>query len=265
MKNTIVIAALAITAGHAAHAAAQHKGKQHIRRQHPTSNGSFLRTMVYSVPDLIDQIGSNPAIAARYARHYHRPAADVVKYLRANVVESYIPHTQVIRTYWVRHNGSITAKQERMERGVRVFALRNGEPVLKWACGNPLTTSLPYVKTTVAHKSPKPIEHLLPSTEVLVPAEPPDIIIPSESPAPPVVAAEPPAVNFSHQAEPAAPHLGFPIGALIPIAAIPIIIATTNHPTENPLGPQPTPEAPTTVAFAGLTVLGLAAARRRRV
>jgi len=247
--------------GHTRHGVAVHRQQA----SHPTATGSFLGTMVYTAPDLIDQLETHPAIAARYARHYHTTPENIIRYMRANLVESYMPRTQVFTTYWVRGNGKIRTGSERLTKGTRVFALRNGQPVLKWACGNPLTAGLPPVRTiassTVEHFHTK----ISPSEELLVPSEPADVVIPAEPP--PVMMTEVPneEIRFSSAAIPPAAGGGGFAFPWIPVAAIPIIVGVT-HPGggggDTPV--PPVPESSTIVSFAAATAFGALLMLRRK-
>lgn len=282
MKKLLSIPILALSAGFSAHAAshAAHSGNRpaQVRPSHPTANGSFLGQKVYTVPDLIAQIETNPAIASRYARHYHTTPGKVVHYLRSNVVESYMPRTQVFHTYWIRHNGSIRSGNERLVKGTRVFALRNGEPVLKWACGNPLTVSLPFVKTKVAAAPVKFAQKMSADIEVHVPSEPTDTIVPSETDTVPVeavsanaailTAPEPPVththpVSFSPLAAAAPTHVGLSLSTIGALASVPIVIAAAQTQTHSSPDPAPTPESGTLVSLSSLALAGFAFTRKR--
>ena len=232
------------------------------RASHPTAVGSFLGAMVYTAPDLIYQLETHPAIAARYARHYHMTPANIIRYMKTNLVESYMPRTQVFKTYWVRRNGQIRTGQERLVKGTRVFALRNGQPVLKWVCGNPLTTSLPPVRTMAASTDMSFHSKMAPSEEMMVPSEPADVIIPTE--APPVMMTEVPdePIRFSSAAlPPAASSFSFP---WLPIAALPIIVGVTHSGGGGGSKPPPAPESSTLISFAAIAGLGAFMAMRRR-
>lgn len=189
-----------------------------------------------------------------------------------------MPRTQVFHTYWVRRNGSIRSGNERLVKGTRVFALRNGEPVLKWACGNPLTVSLPFVKTKVATAPAKFAQKMSADIDVHVPAEPTDVIVPSETDTVPVEAVsanaailttpEPPVthtapVNFSPLAAAAPTHLGLSLGTIGAIAAVPIVISTAQNQLHSSPDPAPTPESGTLVSLSSLALVGLAYTRKR--
>ena len=151
---------------------------------------SYLQYRVYTVGQLIDQVQNNAVVRQRFARHFQIPEDRVVSYMRANLVESYIPQTRRYTVYCVSRSGKFFPVKQMFHKGTKVFALRNGQPVLKWLCGNPLSRFLPTVMTKTFVKKPK--TKVSPYTEVLVtPAEQQDVIVPNEATAPEVLAAVP--------------------------------------------------------------------------
>ena len=136
---------------------------------------SYLEYRVYTVNQLLQQVQDNPLVRRRYARHFQIPEDGVVSYMRANLVESYIPVTRRYTVYCVTRSGKFYPIKQTFRKGTKVFALRNGQPVLKWLCGNPLSRFLPAVVTKITRKpqqkvSPS-IETLTENTDVLVPEE----------------------------------------------------------------------------------------------
>jgi hypothetical protein len=145
-----------------------------------TPPDSYLQYKVYSVDQLITQVSTNPAVRQRFARHFQIPESRVVSYMRANLVESYIPSTGKYTVYCVRPSGKFFPVKQTFRRGTKVFALRNGEPVMKWVCGNPLSHFLPSVQVrTVSNKLP-PVTKVSPTIQELSPADVMDVLVPSE-------------------------------------------------------------------------------------
>lgn len=147
-----------------------------VRRLKPPPE-SYLAYRVYTVDQLIQQVRDNPVVRQRYARHFQIPEDRVVSYMRANLVESYIPVTRRYTVYCVSRSGKFFPIKQVFRKGTKVFALRNGQPVLKWLCGNPLSRFLPAVMTKTYSK-PKTkvspyITTLTENTDVLVPNEAP--------------------------------------------------------------------------------------------
>jgi hypothetical protein len=177
----LIVAATAFlsTAAFAAPAPVSHDILVH-RTYRSTPPDSFLVYKVYSIDQLIAEVQSSPRIQGYYARHFHVPQSRVIEYMQANLVESYIPETRMYTCYCVRANGLIYPIKQRFTQGTKVFALRNGEPVLKWVCGNPLSKFLPAVETHTIVKN-IPVIKLAPSTEVIAPTDNVQILVPTET------------------------------------------------------------------------------------
>ncbi len=137
----------------------------------PTPPDSFLRYKVYNTAQLIAQVQADPKVRQVFARHFNVPESRVVSYMRANLVESYVPRTGRYTVYCVRRNGKIYSVRQTFRKGTKVFSLRNGQPVMKWVCGNPLSKYLP--PTKVVKNTPPP-------NEMLTPTDVADIYVPSE-------------------------------------------------------------------------------------
>lgn len=149
--------------------------------RYPTPPASYLRYKVYTINQLVRQVQSDPWVRSAYARTFHIPEADVIDYMKRNVVESYIPVTKTYTVYCVSNTGRIYTIRQVFKAGTKVFALRNGQPVIKWVCGNPLMSHLPKVETKTVKLPPKVITKVSPSAETLIPNQPPVMLIPSES------------------------------------------------------------------------------------
>ncbi|HEY3268575.1 MAG TPA: hypothetical protein VGM37_16775 [Armatimonadota bacterium] len=107
---------------------------------------SYLRYNSYSVSEVLGQLNGSVKLRQRYANHFHIAPEQVIPYFRANLVESYVPRTRRYRVWMSTKDGHKFARYQTFHAGTRVLALRNGEPVLKWACGNPLTNRLPSIQ-----------------------------------------------------------------------------------------------------------------------
>lgn len=147
-------------------------GKPAMPPRHvPTPPDSFLRYKVYDTAQLIAQVQADPKVRQVFARHFSVPESRVVSYMRANLVESYVPKTGRYTVYCVRRNGKIYSVRQTFRKGTKVFSLRNGQPVMKWVCGNPLSKYLP--PTTLVKTTPRP-------NEILTPTDMADVYVPSE-------------------------------------------------------------------------------------
>ena len=144
----------------------------------PTPPDSYLQYKVYSVPELVKQVSSNPRLIHIYAKTFNKPDNYVLHYITNYVQESYIPETANYTVYCVRKNGLIYPTKQRMVKGTKVFALKNGTPVMKWLCGNPLTKFLPVVYKS---KPLPPVTHIKDVVQLL-PTEPEQEVVPAEVP-----------------------------------------------------------------------------------
>ncbi len=161
-----------------AHARQTHRIVAHAA--HPrvsTPPDSYLQYKVYTVDQLIQQVSDNPVVRQRFARHFQLPADRVVDYMHANLVESYIPKTGRYTVYCVRHSGKFYPVRQTFHQGTKVFALRNGEPVMKWVCGNPLTK---FASTVTDVVSNKPV--LRPMVAEFIPSDVENQVVPTEKP-----------------------------------------------------------------------------------
>ena len=152
---------------------------------------SFLATRVQTVNQMIAQIQANPAVRARYCKLFHVSSAQLVPYMRKNVVESYVPATKTYSVWCANKQGHLYTVNQKFQAGTRVFALRNGTPVMKWACGNPLVSALPMppaAPNTIAKAPTVPFERVAPMTETIAseitPPAPVESVVttPSETP-----------------------------------------------------------------------------------
>jgi hypothetical protein len=108
-----------------------------------TPYDSFLWSQVGSVHELVNEIQTNPKIAARYAKLYHVSQGSLETYFSNNLEILRLTHPMHGSIYCVKPNGAIFVTHGTLKAGSKIFALRDGRPVLEWACGNPLTASLP--------------------------------------------------------------------------------------------------------------------------
>jgi hypothetical protein len=134
----------------AARPAPRHTAKATRHRAAPPL--SYLKENSFSLEELIRQVTEDRQLQLRYANHFHITPEQVVPYFRANLVESYVAHTQRFPVWMKRKDGTTFWRYQTFKAGERVLALKNGEPVLKWACGNPLTTKLPVITKKIIVK-----------------------------------------------------------------------------------------------------------------
>lgn len=231
-----IIALAAIYAASELPAASADPQYAHVRypagHYRPTPPDSFLPYKVYSVDELVSAAETNPRVRLMYARNFNVPEDRIVQYMRANLVPSYVPDTQVYTVYCARKDGTIYPVRETLRQGTKVFALRNGQPLMKWVCGNPLSRFLPTV-------SQAPDIKVLPSLETMTPADTTrNVLVPTEIDAPAYQPTAAVLVNTGSATEVSGGSGGSPWWLL----GIPVIVASIGHTgggSHVPLAPEP--------------------------
>ena len=104
----------------------------------PTPKDSYLVHQVSSVRELVAEIAHHPFIRERYAELYHVAGLKVENYMSKNLVLSTLSHNYTHIVYCITPGGVVFTALETQHAGDKVFALRTGTPVLRWACGNPI-------------------------------------------------------------------------------------------------------------------------------
>lgn len=97
-----------------------------------------------STPDAFAKyVAQNPDLGQRYARHFGVPQERVVSFFQSALVPHTLSQSQTLTTFGVTDSGRIYPVKTTLPAGTKVWATREGVPVLKWNCSNPLTTMLP--------------------------------------------------------------------------------------------------------------------------
>jgi hypothetical protein len=220
---------------------------------------SYLRYSVYSVSQLIKEVQQYPSVRQRYAQQFQIPESQVASYMRHNLVESWVPQTGMYTVYCVNHAGKIFTVKQKFHKGTKVFALRNGEPVMKWICGNPLMRY--HADLAMA---PIVRQKLSPSIQALTPADTTAaLLVPGEIAAAPTLVSIPATEGASSI---------FP-GAAKALFALPLLgfLSNSGHGGGGggtpPLIPHRTPDVPEPASpillLAALPFAALVIARRR--
>jgi len=129
--------------------------------------GAFLKYKVDSTSGLVDQLTSNPNIAARYARHFGTTEQAVIQYFRDNLRLTTLQKPKRTTVYFIGKNGKIISGTRLLPAGSRVFVNQSGQLILEWRCGNPLLKKLPEVKKQAVKPKAAP-KVTVPPTEVAV-------------------------------------------------------------------------------------------------
>ena len=228
-----------------------------------TGPDSFLPYRAYTVDALVAQVENDAVVRQRLAKHFHVPQAELVAYLRDNIEVVNFSSSGWRPIYGVTSTGRIYRSRDYFREGGKVFGTADGTPVLKYACGNPVTAELPAA-------GPQRVEMPPPQVEMAPPHSPeeyavtmglpmaPTFEIPSavpvEVPQEQILVAE---VPFTSTFEvPPAQLVGGRGVFMWPLLAVPLLHTPT---------PPPIPEPGSIVLLgSGLAALGASLLRRRK-
>lgn len=237
-----------------------------------TPVGSFLVYRTTTVNDLRYQVMNNPVVRERYTKHFGVSASELVRYFADNVELVSLKEPLKTRAWYIDRNSRIFVKTKLFPRGTMVFATKDGEPLLAWACGNPLRADLP--KSVVAKAISKPAAATLSSmdAETKVLANPVETITAAavtSLPAPAEISVLPVA------APPVGAELIAPEVAIAPVVAagssfgwLGLLGGLFAIPHDNPNPNPPVPEPSTLIAlgtalaFAPIGMIKLSRGRR---
>lgn len=133
---------------------------------------AFLRRPAHSAAQVVAQVRTDAVVRARFARYFHLPSSQVAGFLQANLVEGAIPETGFYTVQCVHPGGTIYPTKQAFLQGDKAFVLRDGQPLLQWGCGNPLTAFVVPVEAVAVPKKPD-IMTLVPTNDrgILVPID----------------------------------------------------------------------------------------------
>ena len=240
--------------------------------------GAFGPAPMRSRQDLIRQLRASSTFRRNLSRHFGVPEAELERYIIENVKFTTLDKPLRSDVYAVSRTGRIFKVRQRIPKGTPVFALYDGNVMLKAICSNPVVPTILPVPTPA-----KPITSIAPPREVLVPFPP----LPSEEQPitpgfPPLTSYVPP---FTEMPPPSFSVVTPPALAAPPVASVPGIttisggrpfpfwLAAAGIPffflggdsDRNPRIPPPLIPEPASMALFATGVLPvLALARRRR-
>jgi len=232
----------------------------------PTGPDSFLRYRVQTVEELVAQVQADPVIRARLAKHFHVSQAELIRVLREELIVHTVPVSGYYTVYGVTEKaGKIYPTRQYFRKGQKIFSLRDGSPLLKYECGNPVTKTLP-------ERPPKPVAP--PPPPPLPPPSPPSAVGPGPVGEVPVAGAldsklPEPGVTPMASLPPSPPEERVAprerrevLPILVGAAAIPILLGGWDHDS----CPPPVIPEPATIALIafGLVAVVVLVWRERR-
>jgi PEP-CTERM motif len=186
----------------------------------PASPDAFVKTELHSVDQLAEVAQSNPRVRRNFARHFGIPESQVATYFRRNLVLTRLRESRDVTVYAVTRTGRIYPVHERLRKGTLVYALRNGEPVLKGLCANPLVRRLPPMAMAPPRTPAIPRPPQVAAPPVVTPPAPPETPLP-----PPTTAFLPPAPPETSVAPLPIPLESGPVVEAVPASPPPVVSA----------------------------------------
>ncbi len=220
-----------------------------------TEPNSFFNVNVSSKAEMMRHIKSDPAVMARFMRHFGMTRDEVIAYFDTLRMEE-LKEDGVYLVYNVPESEEIRARAIFYKKGTKVWVDSNGTIVLKASCGNPMLRGTD--KTTVSIESP--------IDTAVAPVMATEAVIPQGVPVPTVPQVLPDGIESS--ALPFAPESpadltsiitsgsSFNPAFLLPIAAVPFIVRGGDS-------PDPIPEPATMIALAAGAGLLVARAKKK--
>ncbi len=111
----------------------------------------FLNEPVLTTDALVESLKTNKTFRRNIAKHFRLPEERVVEFVQDALVPYILPRDTTVNNFGVTRRGMIYGKKMILKKGSRVWATRDGKPILKWICSNPLLTKIPILK-----EKPKP-------------------------------------------------------------------------------------------------------------
>ena len=106
----------------------------------------FLKEPVLTTEALVEALKTDPTFRRNIAKHFNLPEDRVVEFAQDALVPYILPTDTSVMNYGVTKSGLIYGKKMNLKKGTRVWATRDGKPILKWSCSNPLLPKAPVLK-----------------------------------------------------------------------------------------------------------------------
>lgn len=220
---------------------------------------------------LLEALKTNRTFRTNLSRHFGIPEERTIEFVQDALVPQVLDRDTRVMNYGVTKAGKIYGKQTTLRKGTRIWGTRDGKPILKWDCSNPLLPKAPILRS---RPTPAQVSRTLTNGILPVPASlrEPSVLdaplgitlatdLPIEPifrpviPTPPITVVEEPSLLNPPTRLPGFARAGLP---LIPLAGVIGLVVRT---TPTPRGSVPEPG---TLALLSLGAIGLLAHRRRR-
>lgn len=99
---------------------------------------AFINSPAKTTAELVAQAKRDPAVMDRYMRHYGMTRAEVLSFLGSLKPDS-LKNEGIFTIYSIPEGGHVKMHFEKLKKGHKVFASKDGIPQLILLCGNPLT------------------------------------------------------------------------------------------------------------------------------
>lgn len=239
--------------------------------------GAFLNQKVDSVSALVKQVSSDPVVAQRYARHFGTTTEQIKSYFANNLRAVTLKKATKVTVYFINPSGKTYTTKRLLPAGTRVFATKDGQPLLEWRCGNPLTRSLAMAAEPPKATTPTPVVAVTPTvseppttqvagveqTATLTELPPPAASIPPAE----LIIEQAPVVEAVPTAVSPADVVSVPVTEAIvpplPIAGLGLLLLPALVVASNGSNPPIIPE-PGTLLAMGMFITAAAAMRRAK-
>ncbi len=108
----------------------------------PAGSSAFLTDYAETPQQVVDQMEANRLIALRYARVFVLEPRDVLTHFRNELSLITLRDSIEVQVYHLDDSGRIVSEAKTLKSGIKVFADKNGRPILEYGTGNPLTSDL---------------------------------------------------------------------------------------------------------------------------
>ena len=106
----------------------------------------FSNTPALTTEGLVENLKTNKSFRTNLAKHFGVPEDRVVEFVQDALIPQTLAKDTRVMNYGVTKAGKIYGKSATLKKGTRVWATRDGQPILKWNCSNPLLPKAPVLR-----------------------------------------------------------------------------------------------------------------------